>query len=64
MKVFKQTTREYYTQTLSRPNRWGSTETARSRLVTSWTALLDDGRRLEGYDRKRDAVEAARRAAP
>lgn len=61
IRAHKQTKREYYSRTLARPSRvLGITQTAHSRVVTVWGYSINGGPIIWGFDRKRDALAAAR----
>jgi hypothetical protein len=55
-KAHKVTETEYYSYTRKNPDRWGSTQIARSRKVTTWTLVLDNGKVIKGFATKRQAL--------
>ena len=56
--IWKTKRRVYYTRSLVRPNRWGNTESACSRIETSWNVRLPNGRIVTGFDSRRHAAAA------
>lgn len=57
-RVFKTMEREYYTNTRRTPDRNGNYVVAKSRMVTTWTLIMSDGRSIAGYSTRRQAVAA------
>lgn len=57
--VYRVEKRHYYSRSLSRPNRWGSTQTANNRLEKWWNCRVGD-HVIEGYGTKQQAVTGAK----